>query len=55
MDILKNSKNNQSEIVREAKKRYGQSYDYTFLEMDEIQRNFYLQMKAREGRKKRRR
>ena len=55
MDSLKKTGNSQSEIVKEAKRRYGPSYDYTFLEMDEIQRNFYLQMKAREGRKKHRR
>ena len=40
--------------VNEVKKRFGAGYNYRFLELDNLQREFYFEMIAREKRKKNR-
>ena len=46
---------NPNELVRQLKARYGPGYDYRFLELDNLQREFYFEMRSRERKSKERR
>lgn len=37
--------------VNELKARFGMSYNYSFLEMDNLQREFYFELQRREKQK----
>lgn len=45
-DPMKNA--NPNARVKEIKARYGAGYDYKFLEMENLQREFYFEMQRRE-------
>lgn len=46
------SNKNPNHLIKDLKKRYGPGYDYRFLELDFLQREFYFEMKKREKNEK---
>lgn len=49
---MKNNKNPNS-LVKELKRKYGPQFNYSFLEYDNLQREFYMMNKRAEEKKAR--